>query len=489
MTGPGQPPGYGDQWQQQGGWQYGQPPQQGGWQYGQPPQQGGWQYGQPPQQGGWQYGQPPQQAGWPSMYPHQGQGGYAPQPGTPQQPRHRGKRWIVVAVVVAVLAVLGVGGTWFAVSQLGSSGADSPTAAAETLVSSVEDGDLIGALETLPPAEAELVVDTVKGYTAELGRLGLFESGTDAESLGDSVQVELSNAAFDESAQEKINDHLTIVPMTAGKLTFTADPQKLPFTDEMFDAMADGRSKAEADTATSTVDAAELRRDGTPIRVATVKVDGGWHPSMMYTLADYALRSSGKSWPEEPIPARGTDSPEAAVKEFVKAGISQDVTRIVELLPPDTMGAYHDVGPALLDMVNTTRAPNVTILDIGTETSDAQAGTRVELDSLKLRAPSGIAFTIRRDGSCYRVEARQEQQRVCADEFLGQTGLLEELGANRAAVNVLRDVFRGVFERGVGVITTEVDDKHYVAPVRTMNDTLLGMSESLDPADIKELIE
>src|SRR5699024_8943663 len=256
MTGPGQP-GYGDQWQ--------------------PPQQGGWQYGQPPQQGGWQYGQPPQQAGWPSMYPHQGQGGYAPQPGTPQQPRHRGKRWIVVAVVVAVLAVLGVGGTWFAVSQLSSSGADSPTAAAETLVSSIEDGDLIGALETLPPAEAELVVDTEKDYTSELGRLGLLESGTDAESLGDSDQVELAKPGFDESAQKKINDHLTIVPMTAGKLTFTADPQKLPFTDEMFDAMADGRSKAEADTATSTVDAAELRRDGTPIRVATVKVDGGWY--------------------------------------------------------------------------------------------------------------------------------------------------------------------------------------------------------------------
>src|SRR5699024_8418898 len=117
MTGPGQPPEYGDQWQQQGGWQYGQPPQQGGWQYGQPPQQGGWQYGQPPQQGGWQYGQPPQQAGWPGMYPHQGQGGYAPQPGTSQQPRHRGKRWIVVSVVVAVLVVVGGGGTWFAVSQ------------------------------------------------------------------------------------------------------------------------------------------------------------------------------------------------------------------------------------------------------------------------------------------------------------------------------------------------------------------------------------
>src|SRR5699024_8080508 len=206
MTGPGQSPGYGDEWQQQGGWQYGQPPQQGGWQYGQPPQQGGWQYGQPPQPGGYQ-----------GMYQQQGQWGYSPHAAPPQEPRNRGKRWLVVAAVVAVVALVGGGGTWFAVSQLQSSGADSPTAAAEMLVSSVEDGDLVGALETLPPAEAELVVDTVKNYTSELGRLGLFESGTDADRLGDSVKVELSNLSFDESAQEQINDHLTIVPLTEGK--------------------------------------------------------------------------------------------------------------------------------------------------------------------------------------------------------------------------------------------------------------------------------
>src|SRR5699024_8251289 len=358
------------------------------------------------------------------MYQQQGQWGYSPHAAPPQEPRNRGKRWLVVAAVVAVVALVGGGGTWFAVSQLQSSGADSPTAAAEMLVSSVEDGDLVGALETLPPAEAELVVDTVKNYTSELGRLGLFESGTDADRLGDSVKVELSNLSFDESAQEQINDHLTIVPLTEGKLTFTAEPQDLPFTDEVVAAIPDRQRQEEAETAT--VDAAELRRDGTPIRVATVKVDGGWHPSMMYTIADYALRSSGQSWPEEPIPARGADSPEAALKEFVRASVSQDVTRAVELLAPDTMGAYHDVGRVLVDQVSTTSAPNVKIVDIGTETSDASAGTRVEIVSLKLRAPSGIAFTIRRDGACYHVEARNDEQRVCADEFLRQSGLLED---------------------------------------------------------------
>src|SRR5699024_2201326 len=170
MTGPGQP-GYGDQWQppQQGGWQYGQPPQQGGWQYGQYPQQ------QPPQQGGWQYGQPPQQGGYQGMYPQQGYWYPQQQPGSPQSQKPRGKRWIVISTVVAVVVLLGAGGTWFAVSQLQSSGADSPTAAAERLTTSIPDGDMVGALETLPPAEADLIIDTVGDDSAELERLGILE--------------------------------------------------------------------------------------------------------------------------------------------------------------------------------------------------------------------------------------------------------------------------------------------------------------------------
>src|SRR5699024_6243303 len=110
----------------------------------------------------------------------------------------------------------------------------------------------------------------------------------------------------------------------------TADPEDVPFTDEFFDAITDGEfSKGNAETQTTTVDAEELQRTGTPIRVATVNVDGDWYPSMMYTIADYALRDAGKSWPDESIPARGADSPRRGGGGGVVGGSAQGGGRFV----------------------------------------------------------------------------------------------------------------------------------------------------------------
>src|SRR5699024_9124708 len=173
--------------------------------------------------------------------------------------------WIVMSTVGAVVVVLGAGGTWFAVSQLQSSGADSPTAAEERLTTSIADGDMVGALETLPPAEADLIIDTVGDYTAELDRLGIFESGVDVDSLDDVMNVESSDLQFDSDDVEQVNDHLSVVPLSSGTLTITADPEDVPFTDEFFDAITDGEfSKGNAETQTTTVDAEELQRMGTP---------------------------------------------------------------------------------------------------------------------------------------------------------------------------------------------------------------------------------
>src|SRR5699024_5997686 len=176
----------------------------------------------------------------------------------------------------------------------------------------------------------------------------------------------------------------------------------VPFTDEFFDAITDGEfSKGNAETQTTTVDADELRRMGTPIRVATVNVDGDWYPSMTYTIADYALRDAGKSWPDESIPARGADSPDEAVRDVVDAVAAQDAERFVELLPPDVMRVYHDAGPLLLADATPGQVSEVEILDLDTETSDVSGGTRVEVVAVDLRTPDGIEFTVRKDDECY----------------------------------------------------------------------------------------
>lgn len=488
MTGQGPTPGYGDQWQpQHGGWQYGQPPQQ------QPPQQSGgdWYYGQQPQQ-------PVQQGGYTAPYPQQGQWAYGsggPQqpgmpPGAPQQPPRRGRRGIVITVVVAVVALLAGGGTWFAISRMGSSGADSPTAAAEMLVSTLEDEDLVGALETLPPGEAELLVDTVESDTSELARLGLFESGADADSLGGAVDVSTENLSFDEAEQQRVNDHLTIATLSEGKMTFSADPDDLPFSDELRDAVTSGGGIDEtADTETETVDAAQLLRAGNPIRIATVKVDGDWYPSLAYTIADYTLRDAGESWPDESIPARGADSPEAAVKDMINASTEQNTERVIELLPPDVMGALHDAGPALLGVVDPTAPSDAELVDLDTKTSNVSGGTRVELVSAKVRGPAGMTMSIRRDDDCFEVTMADHTERICADDFADLMDTGNEFGGSPEAAEAQTNAVRGFFENGISVVTTEVDGKHYVAPVRTVNDLLLTAAQGLDADDIEQLFE
>ncbi|WP_232376095.1 flagellar basal body-associated FliL family protein [Amycolatopsis aidingensis] len=465
------------------------PGQGGPWQpQGMPPGQP--QYGQP------QYGTPPQ--GYPQGYQqpyHQQPYGHPQQPYYQQQPPPRkSRRGLVIGLVAALVVALGGGATWFALSQTESvaSGAATPTEAARNLAGSLGNGDLVGLLGSLAPAEAALFTDPIEDATGELKRLGVVKPDADPKSLS-GMRLQAENLAFDEAAQEQVNDHVAITKLTGGTLEVTANLQDVPLAEDFMDAVLSRSERAELEQGpqTRTIDIAEVvRQQGEPVRIATVNVDGEWYPSLLYTIADYALLAERQAWPQQPVPAIGADSPNEAVQQLVLAALDGDLRRVIELLPPDEMAVLHDVGPVLLNAIGAEAGPSgITVTRLETETSELNGGTRATVTALELtNERKRSTFSLVREGTCYRVSVDENSDRLCADELATMLERRSDVSLPPAARQAVRNLGLGVFEQGIGVVTTEVDGEHYVSPLRTFNELGMTVLRSLQPEDIQGLI-
>jgi len=472
------PPGQGGQWPQNDPYQ-GQP--QG---YGQQPQGGYPQQGQPqgghPQSGGFQ--QPAQQGG----YPQQQYGGGFGYPLPPEQPARKGRRGLVIGVVAAVFAVAaGAGVTVWALNRgEAQAGAESPTAAATSLVNAIGQGDVAGLLTGLAPAERDLMTTLNSETTKELQRLEVYKSDVDPNKV-QGFELTSENLQFDEAGAERVNDHLTITKLVGGKITVSSDASQLPLTKEFIDAaFPEGLPGGKE---TETLDVAEVvakENRGEPIRIATVQVDGEWYPSLFYTIADYALAEEEMSWPKQSIAANGGSSPEDAVRGLAEAGLAGNLTRAIELLPPDEMAVLHDVGPAIVEGAGNTES-GVRLVDLSTETQAVEGATKVLLKEVVLENEDGERLRVSKDGECYAVEAEDESDQACADD------LATRIGGKRMAPEAkqaLTNLVKGMMAN-TGVVTTEVDGKWYVSPLRSLTDVQVTALKSLQPEDIKALLQ
>lgn len=483
---PNQPGSGGFPAQQPGGYQqpgYGQPggyPQTGPQGFPQQPQTGPEGFPQQPQTGPQGFGQP--QYGQPQYGQQPQYGGLPAYGGVP--PKKRGKGPIIGAIAAVVVVALGVGATFFVLnrSEAGSGGEDNPTQAATNLVNSLSQGDVLGVLESLTPAESSLLVDFNAKTTKRLQELNVYKKDADPNKLhGASVQAE--NLKYDEKGAEKVNDHLTITKLIGGTVTLHADVNDLPLTEDFMDAaFPDGVSSKPTD---EKIDIAKAVKDnGEPIRIATVKVDDKWYPSLFYSVADYALLDAGKKWPTQSIPNNGAANAGDAVKELVQAAINSDVERVIELLPPDEMGALHDAGPALLDEIGTPAATNVQVTKLETESADAESGgTRVMLKEIEVKV-DGETYHVTKDGDCYTAQAQGETQKFCAAdvaESMGNSDMKPELK------QALSHLASGML-KNTGVVATEVDGKWYVSPLRTYSELGLTALSDLTPDDVIALV-
>ncbi|SMD25097.1 hypothetical protein [Lentzea albidocapillata] len=492
------PGGGGDQWQPQNN-PYGQQPQQGG--YPQQPQQPG---GYPQQGGGYpQQGGHPQQGGYPQTgpqgFPQQGypqtgpQGfpqqpyGYAPMGGEPPKKKRTG---LVVTAVVAVLLLIGGGVTFFAMQKAdpaANAGQDSPAVAAKNLVEQLGSGDVVGIMASLAPAEAALSKDYMDSMTKEMKRLEILKPEADPNKLS-GVEFKSENIKFDEAKAEKINDHLTINKLVEGKITITSDASKIPLTDKLVDALGDDLNLTSSKSETFDI-TAEVQKRGTPIGIASIKVDDKWYPSAFYTIANAVLEEDKKKWPAQGIAPQGASSAEDAAKQMVNAALDADLTKVIALLPPDEAGVLQDLGPLLVAEAGKQKPTGAKLNSLETDVKDVAGGKQVTVKKLSITA-EGETVTITREGDCYAADVPgQGTQKLCADEI---TQLLQQQGGKKKipaeAVEIIGRVAGSVMKAGVGVVSTEVDGKWYVSPVRSYYELALSLFRGFEPKDVDALI-
>jgi hypothetical protein len=492
-------PGSGGPWQPQDPRQQPGYPYQGGY-----PQQGGYQQPYPtgpqPTQGyptgpqptqGYPTGPQPTQ-GYPAyQQPGYQQGGY--QPGFPAQPQYGGyppppqkksRRGLIIGSIVAVIAI--AAGSVVTVWALNRSdvkaGAPSPTAAADSLVNAINKGDLAGFFATLAPSEAAVMVDLNKDMTQELKRLEVYKQDADPNQLH-GAEIKTSDLKYDESGAEKVNDHLTITKLIGGKLILDSDVSKLPLTEKFLDAAfprgLDAKPQHEE------IDIAQETHNGRdPLRIATIKVNDQWYPSLFYTIADYALHAANKEWPTRGIPDNGAGSPADAVQNLAQAAVDGNIQRVIELLPPDEMGALHDAGPVVVEMAGSPKSQGIKITKFDADTQDVTGGKKVVVNQLEAEADGGHHLTVRRDGDCYSYQADDESDKFCAD----QVARLLDRKVSGSAKDALVHLASGML-KNTGIVTTKVDGKWYVSPLRSFTDIELTVLKSLTADDVYALLK
>jgi hypothetical protein len=444
-------------------------------------QSGGWYGNQDPySQGG--YGQ---QYGGPQTPP----GGYGPLPPQQQQPPRK-RTGPVVGSLVAVITLVAAGVAAYFFAFAGSaSGAPTPKEAAVNLVNALSKNDLVGLLDGLAPAESAVAKDYLTDSLKQLKRLDVVKPDTRPEQIS-GIAFKAEQLVFDDATEEKVNDHLSITKLVDGTITISSDWNAVPLTEKFLEkAFPDGVPSNETETIDISEEIAK-NNDGKPVRIATVRVDGEWYPSLFYSIADAALQEEGEQWPAQPVGAVGADSPEAAVRQFIDAGLRSDVKRMIELTPPDEMAALHDAGQLLIDAAEGEEPTGITLRDLRTKVEDVADGKRVSITRFVVEDDGGETFTLEVDGDCVRVDEDGDQNEFCGKDLAEGIAELAELGGKE-----LSDDELGAIERVVigylhaGLVTTQVDGTWYVSPSRSVGDISTAFLRKLQPGDLETLID
>ncbi|MDQ2846049.1 MAG: hypothetical protein M3Y77_06805 [Actinomycetota bacterium] len=457
----------------------------------QPAEQGYQQQGY--QQQGYQ--QPAQ--GWQQQGP-QGPVGWQPQGGQP--PKKKNNLGVIITAAVVVVA-LAVGITVWLVSrkssETASGGQATPEAAANTMLSSLTSKDPVGIAEQLDPTEAQVFTDMSGDILSELKRLQIVNSDASAQTLSGS-NVTIKDLKFDASKAETVNDHVTIEMLTAGTITLTSDPSKLPFTDKIKKAL--GPQLSQAQVADKTVNIAnEVAKMGHPIRIATVKRGDKWYPSLFYTLADNWLQDAQKSNPglkskalAAPITAIGGSSPEDAVNGMLNKAMGGDYEGVIGMLPPDEMGVLYDYGKRILAAgnVKSGSAANMPkISNLKFTTSDVTGGKKVSLQSATVET-GGQTVSVAIDAAAGKltIDAGGKTTVVTPDtamQMMGSSGGMGNVPPQVA--DIVKREFKQLLT--IGIVTTQVNGKWYVSPLRTYSGVLLTLLKGLQPGDIDYLLQ
>lgn len=389
------------------------------------------------------------------------------------------------------LVVLGAGGA-FALQAFGDdqTGAATPEDAARRLVEAVADEDVLGVIDLLPDGERELLRDVTTSARDEYQRLGLL---SDTFSLDGFAGVDITVQDI-EVEVEVITEGLAQVFVTDGEFAVEVDGEELVGNlGEVVEAVAEARDvELEVDDVEDRADA-----DEAGMTFVVVEEDGRWHPSVGFTIAELARTSSF-----EPVDAPdlddgvrpdGADSPEAAVQALLDAAGDLDAEAALATLDPGELRAAHVYAELFLpDDADVPDDVEITAELTAADVEDLGGGaSRVVPTGFELRfeADGGTAEVVLADG-CTRVDVQPppgEGEAIDEELCLGddvEDVLPEEL-ADVEVPEELQEVAEAFLPLRFGIVTVERDGEHFVAPIRTLADVLIGFTRGLEREDVE----
>jgi hypothetical protein len=396
----------------------------------------------------------------------------------------RKPRWRPIAGAVGAVGVL-VGGTFAYSNLVTDDGAPTPEAAVEQFIEAVADEDVIGALESLPPSERELLADAFADLSTEAERLG-FTQGLDLGDVGGfDIEIDGLTLRTEQLAQGVAAVHVD------GTLTSSSTGAELPLGEAIRDTLLDADTLASFDQTVDSMDQVFADQD---VFVVAIEEDGGWHASAWYTIAEYIRRNADEPLPHfgaTSIAPVGAASPEEAVRALVEGVPEYDWNRVFGVALPGESRVLYDYGPLVVAAAGESPWDQI---DITVDSIDLDVEGDGPIRTVAIRGYDYSSSTtveggvqtdrVRFDGQCFETSftspyadppGSTQINRSCRDEEIAS-------GDTTATEWDLNTTAR--------LVVVQQDGRWFISPVRSVAASVLASARQIpDAASARQLLE
>ncbi len=418
----------------------------------------------------------------------------------PEKPMGSDRTRMLVLGGLIALAVIAIAAVAFATMNAGRSndGADSPEAAMQKFFDGLSSEDLVAAVDSFLPGEADPVINYTGSIGSELKRLGILTDAVDPQAIS-GVDMEFTDLTF---RTEEIAPGFARVYLTNGDAFIDIDPAELPLGSLVLDNLpADVRDQLNEDLPPESDSMA-----GEDFYMVAVEEDGGWYLSFWYTVMDAIFSETGYGAPAfgAGVTPIGADSPEAAVEGAFRELLSLDLEGLIGMLPPTEMRALYDYMPLVLDDYNETVGAfgsfvTIDLASLDTSVSDADNGAkRVKVETFDISFASfflEIDGAISFDGTCFDISIND--QGGALGEFGAEIpdhintcdpAIADSLGSGVTGME-MPEFLSDLSTANTGLLAVEDGGSWYVSPTETFGDAMLQGLKIWDRDTLQQFIE
>ena len=312
--------------------------------------------------------------------------------------------------LVIVLALV----AFFTVENILRGGADSPAQAAEKVISSISNKDLVGVFTMVTPRERNAVQRTEDALLKKYQQFDISDAVSKVSGKTSKSGLDFSGITISITGTHPrvtaISDDLAAVTIDTGEITWSVDPSKIDGVLRTAFAGIQNREKKKGRAFVADL------VGGHGVTLMANKVDGRWYISPLLSVLDLAS-SSNRTAPRGIVPAvvsQGAESPAAAAQDAAKAVplVQRDgLTALAPYLTREEAQAVYLYGltPRFQDWFSGNSA--VTLGDVSF-TNGPEDGDRAVafVDHVSWAAGSSLSDRVTLSSKCVTLQAQPQKR-------------------------------------------------------------------------------